>query len=118
MSRFWIIQIQGENNLKTPNNSNTKDVKIAVPLKYLSNIFWKTLEMLLINCEINVILTCCKDWVICSPTGATKYSITNAKLYVPILTFSIQNNANCLNNKNLVLQEQLTGININQKHKK
>ena len=27
-----------------------------VPLKYLSN-FWRTLEMLLINCEVNIILT-------------------------------------------------------------
>ena len=28
---------------KTPADGNTKDVKIAVPLKYLSN-FWRTLE--------------------------------------------------------------------------
>ena len=33
-----------------------KNVKIRVPLKYLSN-FWRTLEMPLINCEINLILT-------------------------------------------------------------
>ena len=32
---------------KTPNNGNTKDVEIIVPLKYLSN-FWRTLEMFLI----------------------------------------------------------------------
>ena len=32
-----------------------KDVKIMVPLKYLSN-FWWTLEMPLINYEINLIL--------------------------------------------------------------
>ena len=30
--------------------------EIMVPLKYLSN-FWRTLEMLLINCEVNLILT-------------------------------------------------------------
>ena len=35
---------------------NTIDVEIAVSLKYFSN-FWKTLEMCLINCEINLILT-------------------------------------------------------------
>ena len=35
---------------------NTIDVEIAVSLKYFSN-FWKTLEMSLINCEINLILT-------------------------------------------------------------
>ena len=34
-------------------NDGTKDVQIMVPLKYLSN-FWRTLEMLLINCEINI----------------------------------------------------------------
>ena len=32
----------------------TKNVDIMVLLKYLSN-FWKTLEMSLINCEINFI---------------------------------------------------------------
>ena len=45
---------------KTPNNGNTKDVEIIVPLKYLSN-FWRTLEMPLINCEVNLILTWSKD---------------------------------------------------------
>ena len=38
--------------VKTPDNGNTKNVEIAVPLKYLSN-FWRTLEIPLINCEIN-----------------------------------------------------------------
>ena len=32
----------------TPNNDNTKDVKIIVPLKHLSN-FWKTLDIPLIS---------------------------------------------------------------------
>ena len=41
---------------KTSNDNNEKDVEIMVPLKYLSN-FWKTLEMPLINCEVNLILT-------------------------------------------------------------
>ena len=37
-------------------DDGTKNVEIVVPLKYLSN-FWRTLEMPLINCEINLILT-------------------------------------------------------------
>ena len=45
---------------KTPNNGNTKNVEIIVPLKYLSN-FWRTLEMPLINCEVNLILTWSQD---------------------------------------------------------
>ena len=44
-----IITGQTEDNRK-------KDVKITVLLKYLSN-FWRTLEMPLINSEINLILT-------------------------------------------------------------
>ena len=37
-------------------NNGTKDVEIMVPVKYLSN-FWRTLEMPLINCEVDLILT-------------------------------------------------------------
>ena len=40
----------------TPADGNTKDVETIVPLKYLSN-FWRTLEMPLINCDVNLILT-------------------------------------------------------------
>ena len=60
---------------KTPNNGNTKDVEIIVPLKYLSN-FWRTLEMPLINCEVNLILTWSKDCVITNFAGDRKFAIT------------------------------------------
>ena len=39
-----------------PAAGHTNNFEIAVPLKNLSN-FWRTLEMPLINCEINLILT-------------------------------------------------------------
>ena len=68
---------------KTPNNGNTKDVEIIVPLKYLSN-FWRTLEMPLINCEVNLILTWPKGCVITNSTGEGKFTITETKLYVPV----------------------------------
>ena len=35
----------------TENNGTKNGVKIAVPLKYLSN-FWRSLEMPLINCQV------------------------------------------------------------------
>ena len=44
-------------------DDGTKRVEIMVPLKYLSN-FWRTLEMPLINCEINLILTWSANCVI------------------------------------------------------
>ena len=37
-------------------NNGTKNIEIMVPLKYLSS-FWRTLEMPLINYEVNLILT-------------------------------------------------------------
>ena len=40
-----------------PADGNTKDVKIIVPLKYSSS-FWRTLQVPLINCEVDLILTC------------------------------------------------------------
>ena len=41
----------------------TKDIETMVPLKYLSS-FWRTLEIPLINCEINFILIWCANCVI------------------------------------------------------
>ena len=79
----------------TPAGGNTKDVKIIVPLKYLSN-FWRTLEMPLINCEVNLILTWSKDCVITNSTGTGKFEIKDTKLYVPVVTLSTQDNAKLL----------------------
>ena len=79
----------------TPAGCDTKDVEIIVPLKYLSN-FWRTLEMLLINCEVNLILTWSKDCVITNSEGEAKFAITETKLYVPVVTLSTQDNAKLL----------------------
>ena len=79
----------------SPAAGNTKDVEIIVPLKYLSN-FWRTLEMPLINCEVNLISTCSKICVISSATGETKFAITLTKLYVLVVTLSTHINAKLL----------------------
>ena len=79
----------------TPNDGNTKGVEIIVPLKYLS-IFWRTLKMPLIYCKINLILTCSSSCVITNSTGAGRFTITDTKLYVSVITFSTQDNANVL----------------------
>ena len=74
---------------------NTKDVEIAMSLKYLSN-FGRTLEIPLINWEINLILTWSEDCVISSATGIAKFKIAHAKLSFPAITLSIQDNAKLL----------------------
>ena len=74
---------------KTSNNGSEKDNEIMVPLKYLSN-FWRTLEMPLINCEVNLVL----KWS--STAGVGRFSITDTKLYVPVITLSRQDNSKLL----------------------
>ena len=66
-----------------------------VPLKYLSN-FWRALEMPLINCEVNLILTWSSACVITNSTGAGTFEITDTKLYVPVVTLSTKENAKLL----------------------
>ena len=52
--------------------------------------------MLLINCEVNLILTWSPTCVISSATGETKFKITETKRYVPVVTLSKQDNAKLL----------------------
>ena len=71
---------------------------MIVSLEYLSN-FWRTLEMPLISCEIELILTWSRNCVITytdvndqNPT----FTITETNLYVPVVTLSTQDNAKLL----------------------
>ena len=71
-------------------NDGTKNVEIMVPLKYLSN-FWRTLEMPLINCEVNLILTWSSTCVLIAtnaPNQNATFAITDTKFYVPVVTLS------------------------------
>ena len=80
---------------KTPDDGNEKDVEIMVLIKYLSN-FWRTLEMPLINCEVNLILTWSSTCVVTDSNGAGRFAITDTKLYVPVVTLSTQENTKLL----------------------
>ena len=75
-----------------------KNAEIMVPLKYLSN-FWRTIEMPLINCKINLILTWSTNCVIVSTNIANQnatFEITDTKLYVPVVTLLTQDNSKLL----------------------
>ena len=88
---------------------------MVVPLKYLSN-FWRTLDMPLINWEINLILSQSEKCVLTSKatrdavpaqggnpavaavdnsTNAT-FKITDTKLYMPVVTLSTEDDNNFL----------------------
>ena len=103
--------IEGDNDLSVdnkhiPNNSssfkyklslitNRNGAKIAVLLKYLSN-FWRSSEVPLINCKVELSLSWDPNSVLSSLVGASNFTITDAKLYVPVVTLSIEDNAKLL----------------------
>ena len=66
-----------------------------VRLKYLSN-FWITLEMPLINCEVELILNWSANCVIISTNVANQvpsFTIAETNLFVPLVILSTQDNA-------------------------
>ena len=69
--------------LEAADNGVFKNVKIAVPLKYLSN-FWKSLEMLLINYKIHLELNWTKDCVM-STIADTTFKITQSHTFQLLL---------------------------------
>ena len=52
--------------------------------------------MLLINCEINLILSWWSTCVITNSSGAGTYAITDTNLYIPVVTSSIQDDTKLL----------------------
>ena len=97
----------------THNNLTKNDVKVVVPLKHLSN-FWRSLNIPLINCEVELILTWFKNCVLINkstrdadynanpivyeidnPENAI-FQITDTKLYVPVVTLSKENDIKLL----------------------
>ena len=69
-----------------------------VSLKYLSN-FWRTPERPLINCETELILNWSAYCVIIYTNideQVPTFTITEANLYVPVVTLSTQDNAKLL----------------------
>ena len=75
----------------------TKKVEIMVPLKYLNN-FWRTLEILLINYEINLILTWSTNCVISNAVvnQNTTFAITDTKLFAAVVTLSTEDKVKLL----------------------
>ena len=83
---------------KTDDDGDIENVEIMILLKYLSN-FWRTLEMPLINCEVELILTWSENCVIISTNVANQnptFTITETTLHVPVVTLSTQDNAKLL----------------------
>ena len=95
---------------KTPeDNDSLTNAKIVIPLKNLIN-FWMALNIPLVNCEVELILTWSKSCVladmttrnaeganltIVDPSGAT-FKIKDKKMYLPVVTLSKENDTKLL----------------------
>ena len=93
------------NEVDNPNYDANKvgknETEIVILLKHLSN-FWRSLNILLINCEVELILTWTKNCALADmtvannpPTGL-EFQITDTKLYVPVVTLSKENDIKLL----------------------
>ena len=86
-------------NPVSANNIARINVKVVVPLKYLSN-FFRSLEMPLINCKIKLNLTWKKECVLSTGVGEAVFIINDTKLYVPVVTLSKEDNEDFIEQQN------------------
>ena len=82
------------------------NVKVVVPLKYLSN-FFRSLEMPIINCKIKLNLTWKKECVLSTGAGEAVFIINDTKLYVPVVTLSKEDNKYFIERQNKGFQRSI-----------
>ena len=89
---------------RTTAGDNIKDFKIAVPWKFFIN-FRRTLEMSLISCKIDLILTWSSNCDITDSISMGTSSITDINPYFTVVTLSIQDNGKLLEQFKSVVQK-------------
>ena len=87
-------------------NIAKRSIKVAVPLKYLSN-FFRSLEMPLINCKIKLNLTWKKECVLSTDAGSAVFIINDKKMYVPVVTLSKEDNKDFIEQENKGFQRSV-----------
>ena len=96
------------------NNIGKNEAEIAAPSKHLTN-FWRTLNIPLINCEIELISTWSKNYALADMTvraagnnndhpatvapNGLEFQITDMELYVSVVTLSKENDKKLLEQK-------------------
>ena len=82
------------------------NVKIVVPLKYLSNYF-RSLEMSLNNCKIKLNLTWKKECVLSTDLGDAVFIINDTKMCGPVVTLSKEDNKDFIEQQNRGFQRSI-----------
>ena len=88
------------------NNIARINVKVVVPLKYLSNSF-RSLETPLINCKIKLNLTWKKECVLSTDDGNAVFIINDTKMCVPVVTLSKEDNKGFADQQNKGFQRSI-----------
>ena len=68
-----------------------KNIKIVIPLKYISN-FFRNLSLPLINTKLYMELNWTKFSVLCNQHQNSIFQITKGELYIPVVTLNTENN--------------------------
>ena len=95
-------------------NITKRSVKVVVPLKYLSN-FFRSLEMPLINCKIELNLTWKKECGLSNQAGAAVFIINDKNCTFQLLLCQKKIIKILLNNKIKDFKDLFIGVNIKQK---
>ena len=97
----YKVNLLGNIAAADPDNARVGrlNVKIVVPLKYLSN-FFRSLEMPLINCKIKLNLTWKQECVLSTAEDDAVFIINDTKLYVPVVTLSKGENKDFIEQQN------------------
>ena len=101
----YKVNLLGNIAAADPDNARVGrlNVKIVVPLKYLSN-FFRSLEMPLINCKN---LTWKKECVLSTAVDDAVFIINDTKLYVPVVTLSKEDNEDFIEQQNKGFQRSI-----------
>ena len=89
-----VFHLNIKNIIGRTGNDGIKTTEVWVPLKFLCNS-WRTLEISLISCKNNLILTWYLDCIFISgdiDNQVATFTITDSKLYVPVIDLSTQEN--------------------------
>ena len=104
----YKVNLLGNIDAANPDNARVGrlNVKIVVPLKYLSN-FFRSLEMPLINCKIKLNLTWKKECVLSAGAGEAVFIINDTKLYILVVTLSKEDNKDFIEQQNKGFQRPI-----------
>ena len=105
-SKSFDYKVKLLGNPVVANNIARLNVRIVVPLKYLSN-FFRSLEMPLINCKVKLNLTWKKECVLSNQAGDAVFIINDTKLYIPVATLSKEDNKDFIEQQNKGFQRSV-----------